>query len=128
MTLVIIHSTTSKYYNSNQLVVGKLKDKTAGVAIEEFVGLKQKIYSYLVDDISEHKKAKGINKNVIATISHDEYKDVLLSLKFLTHSINRIQSKDHKIWTYEINKIFSLAFDNKIYIKNSRHGGLALGY
>ena len=29
----------SKYYNnSNKLVVGKMKDETAGVAIEEFVG------------------------------------------------------------------------------------------
>ena len=34
-------STKSKYYNnSNKLVVGKMKDETAGVAIKEFVGLK----------------------------------------------------------------------------------------
>ena len=31
------YSTKSKYYNSNKLVVGKMKDETAGVAIEEFV-------------------------------------------------------------------------------------------
>ena len=50
------YSTKSKYFdNSNKLVVGKMKDETAGVAIEEFVGLKQKIYSYLVDDNSEQK-------------------------------------------------------------------------
>ena len=69
----------SKYYdNSNKLVLGKMKDETAGVASEEFVGLKPKMYSYLVDDNSEHKKVKGINKNVIATISHNEYKYTLL--------------------------------------------------
>ena len=35
------YSTKSKYYdNSNKLVVGKMKDETAGVAIEEFGGLK----------------------------------------------------------------------------------------
>ena len=40
----------SKYYdNLNKLVVGKMKDETAGVAIEEFVWLKPKIYLYLVD-------------------------------------------------------------------------------
>ena len=50
------YSTKSKYYdNSNKLVFGKMKDETAGVAIEEIVGLKPKIYSYLVDDNSEHK-------------------------------------------------------------------------
>ena len=53
------YSTKSKYYdNSNKLVVGKMKDETAGVAIEEFVGLKPKMYLYLVDDNSEHKKSK----------------------------------------------------------------------
>ena len=52
---------------------------------------------YLVDDNSEHKKAKGVNENVVATISHNEYKDVLLNKKCLIHSMNRIQSKDH--WT-----------------------------
>ena len=52
------YSTKSKYYdNSNKLVVGKMKDKTAGVAIEEFVGLKPKIYLCLVNDNSEHEKA-----------------------------------------------------------------------
>ena len=35
------YSTKSKYYdNSNNLVIGKIKDETAGVAIEEFVRLK----------------------------------------------------------------------------------------
>ena len=70
----------SKYYdNSNKLVAGKMKDETASVAIEEFVGLKPKMYSSLVDDNSKHKKAKGVNKNVVTTISHNEYKDVLLN-------------------------------------------------
>ena len=40
-----------------------------------------------------------IHKNVVATISHNEYKDVLLNKKCLRHSMNRIQCKDHKIAT-----------------------------
>ena len=57
------YSTKSTFYgNSNKLGVGKMKDETAGIVTEEFVGLKQKMFSYLVDDSSEHKKAKGINK------------------------------------------------------------------
>ena len=44
-----------------------MKNKTAGIAIKEFVGLKAKIYSFLVDDSSEGKKAKGVNKNVAIT-------------------------------------------------------------
>ena len=45
--------------------------------MKEFFGLKPEMYCFFVDDSSEHKKAKGVNKNVIATISHNEYKDVL---------------------------------------------------
>ena len=104
-----------------------MTDETAGVATEEIVGLKPKIYSYLVDDNSEHEKAKGVNKNV-ATISHYEYKDVLLNKECLRHSMNRIQSKDHRIGTYEINKISLSCSDDQIYIQNNGCDGLALGY
>ena len=55
------YSTKSKYYdNSNKLVIGKMKDESGDVAIEEFVGLKPKMYSVLVDN-SENKKAKSVN-------------------------------------------------------------------
>ena len=47
------YSTKSKYYhNSNKLVAGKMKDETPGVAIEEFVGLKAKMYLYLMIIVS----------------------------------------------------------------------------
>ena len=70
-----------------------MKYETAGVVIEEFVQLKPKMCSYLEDDNSEHEKAKGVNRNVIAAISHNEFKDVLLNKKCLRHSMNRIESK-----------------------------------
>ena len=34
--------------------------------MKEFVGLRAKIYAYLMDDESEHKKAKGTKKCVIS--------------------------------------------------------------
>ena len=105
-----------------------MKDETAGVSIEEFVGLKTKIYLYLVDDNSENKIATGLNINIVAAIHHNEHNDVLLNKKCLRHSMNRIQSKDHKIGTYKINKISLSCFDDKIYIQSSGCDGLALGY
>ena len=120
--------TKSKYYDDlKKLVIGKMKDETEGVAIEEFVGLKPKIYSFLVDN-SEHKKVKGVNRNVVAAISHNEYIYVLLNNKCIRRTMNRIQSKDHRIGTYEINKISLSYFDDKIYIQNNGYDGLALGY
>ena len=86
----INYSTESKYYDgSNKLVIGKMKDETKGVVIEESVRLKPNIYLFLVDDNRKHKKAKGVNRNVVATLSHNEYIDILLNNKCLRHS-NRI--------------------------------------
>ena len=80
-----IRSTKSKYYsNSNKLPIGKTKDETADIAIKEFVRLKPKTYSFLVEN-SEHKKAKDANRNVVATISHNKYKDVLMNNKYIRH-------------------------------------------
>ena len=51
--------TKSKCYDDSiKLVIAKMKDETGGVAIEEFVGLKPNMYSYLVKNNSEHKKQK----------------------------------------------------------------------
>ena len=37
------------------------------------------MHLFLVGDSSEHKKAKSANRNVVATKSHGEYKDILLN-------------------------------------------------
>ena len=63
------YSTKSKYCDdSNKSVIGKIEDKTQSAAIEEFVGLKPKTYSFLVDN-NKYKKVKGVNI-IVATISH----------------------------------------------------------
>ena len=85
-------STNSKQYdNSDKLVIGKTKDETEGVAIQEFVGLKLKIHSSL-KTIVNIKKNKSVNKNVTATISHIEYKNIMLNNKSIRicPSMNRI--------------------------------------
>ena len=86
------------------------------------------MYSFLVEDSSEHKKANDVSKNVVPTISHDEYKDVLLNERCLRLLMNRIQSKYHRIGTYEINKMSLSCLDDKIYIQNNGNDGLANGY
>ena len=85
------YSTKSKYYDSlNELVTRKMKDESGGVPIEEFVGLKPKMYSFLVDDNSLNKKAKGVkcccNNICVATISHNKYKDLLMNNKCLRNT------------------------------------------
>ena len=53
-----------------------MKDETESVSVKEFAGLRPKMYSFLLEN-NEHKKLKGVNKNVVTTISHNEYKGVL---------------------------------------------------
>ena len=48
-----------------------MKDETGGVAIEEYLGLKPTMYSFLVDN-SKYKKTKDVNKDFIAIISHSK--------------------------------------------------------
>ena len=104
-----------------------MKDETGGVPIEEFVGLKC-IHSFLfIVHNSERTKAKGVNRNIAATISHNEQKSVLWKNKRIRHSRSRIQSKNHRIETYEINKILLSYFDDKKYIQKNGYEGLVLG-
>ena len=42
-----------------------MKDELSGRIMTKFVGLRAKPYSYLIDDNSEDKKAKGTKKCVI---------------------------------------------------------------
>ena len=42
-----------------------MKDKSGGKIMTKFVELRAKTYSYLMDDSSEDKKAKGTKKCVI---------------------------------------------------------------
>ena len=69
-----------------------------------------------------------MKRNVVAAITHIKSKDVLLNSKCLSRSLNRIQSKDHKIGLFEVNKILLLCFVDKIYFQNNGYDTLALGY
>ena len=96
-----------------KITIEKMKDETGSAAIEDFVRSKPKMYSILVEDNSEYKKAKGLKWNVASTISHKKYKDVLLNNKCITHSMNRIQNKVYRIGTFEITKFHCLALMTK---------------
>ena len=94
------------YNNSNNLVVGKMRDETCGVPIKGFVGLKSKIYTLITEEKHESKKAKDINKNVIDDeLKYEDYKNVLFNKSYMRNEMNRIQYKDHNIGSYRTHKI-----------------------
>ena len=96
------YSKDSKIFDeTNKKVIGKMKDEFGGVIVDEFVGLKSKMYSIKKIDGKEYNTAKGVS---IVT-EFDKFKDFLFNKKIIRHKMKRIQSKKHKLETYEIDKI-----------------------
>ena len=60
-------------------------------------------------DGNEYNTAKAVS---IAT-EFDKFKNVLFNEKIIRQKMKRIQSKKHKLGTYEIDKISLSCFDNK---------------
>ena len=47
---------------------------------------------------------------LLKNINHEEYNDVLFDKKVVRHNLKRIQSKSHKIETYDVSKNFFVLF------------------
>ena len=119
------YSKYSIYFDdTNKKVLGRMKDEFNGIKIDEFVGLKSKMYSLLAKDDKEVNKAKGIN----VKLKHDTYVDVLLGKKVVRHKMKRILSEKHHIGTYIINKTTLSCFDDKRYILDDGINSLAYGH
>ena len=80
------HPKTSCFYDpQNNKVVGKMKDEGKGQPILEFVGLRPKIYSFLVAtlneigaiDVSCKHRCKGIARAASELLKHEDYKKQL---------------------------------------------------
>src|SRR4051812_6623307 len=79
---------------TNKKVIGKMKPEYVNYIIEEFIGLRSKMYSVMFEKIEskcaicdkpkcmfenghEEKKAKGIVKSVVKNIKYEMYKNIL---------------------------------------------------
>ena len=96
-----------------------MKDEMGGVPIAEFVGLRAKLYSVLLRNSKEMKKAKGVNKVVVKhEIKHSKYLDSLQNETIYTYQMKAIRSSKHKIYTIEQSKKSLAPYDNKQYLMN----------
>ena len=70
-----------------------MKDELGGKIMKEFVGLRAKTYSYLIDDSSKYKKAKGTQKCIIKR--KPKFKDFknCLETAQLENKINHLAKK-----------------------------------
>ena len=80
----------------------------------EFVPLRAKTYVYLMDDDSEHKKAKGTKKCVIKRkLMFKNYADCFFYVETILQSQQRFKSNYHNVYTEQINKIAFSSNDDK---------------
>ncbi|XP_065667615.1 uncharacterized protein LOC136087916 [Hydra vulgaris] len=112
----------------NKKVIGMFKDESGRAQIEEFVGLRSKLYSYKVHG-EEKKKCKGVRKNVVKNyITHEDYKNCLLNKMEHIRRMNVIKSYKNEIYTEEINKVALSAEDDKRVILEDGIHTLAYGH
>ena len=115
--------------SENKKVVGKFKDKTRGIPISEFIGLRSKMYSIKLDDGSDKKTAKGIVRNVIKNnLKHENYKRILETSDRMNSNMKMIRSFDHSIHTVNVTKVSLSAYDDKRYILNDGVSSYAYGH
>ena len=91
----------------NKKIPEMMKDEAGGKIIEEFVGLRTKLYSYKMFEGIEEKKCKGIKKSVIK---------------------KNISYEDYEIFYETVNKIALSADDDKRIIMEDKISTLAHGH
>ena len=121
------------YSAANKMVIGKMKDEAAGKIMVEVVGLRAKMYSFQIYDpasgrMKETKKAKGIQKAAMQTVSHEMYLHQLRNAEENRVSVRRIGQVMHTVFTFENQKRALCAFDDKRYLLEDRIDTLAHGH
>ena len=73
-------------------IPGLFKDELGGKIMKEFVAPRAKTYAYLMEDDSEHKKAKGTKKFVIKReLMFKNYNNCVLNDKMILKNSKRLE-------------------------------------
>ena len=93
------------YSAANKAKLGCFKDEAAGKQIEEMILLRPKMYSmkYLGQEAGI-KRAKGISRHLVASTSHDTYREAFLSQQETNYDMTILRSTLHTIQTVTFRK------------------------
>lgn len=109
------------FSNVHKKTPGFFKSEVGALNILEFVGLRSKMYSFVLAEnngsLTENKVAKGVKKSVISRdLHHSDYKKCLFAVKQYENSFTHIRAKSHKVATTEQRKITLSSFDDKRFL------------
>ena len=102
------------YSVSNKAKLGCFKDESAGKLIEEMILLRPKMYSikYLGQETGI-RRAKGISRHLVASTSHDMYRETFLSHRETNYQMTILSSKLHTVQTVTFRKRGLSAWEDK---------------
>ena len=100
--------------SKNKKVIGFFKDELGGNIVKVFFGVRAKAWAYLMDDDSEHKRAKETKKYIIKKdLMVKNYEDCLFNIKIILKSQQVFRSDCHNVYTVKIIKIALSSNDDK---------------
>ena len=84
------------------------------------------MYSLIdLDGKESKKKTKGVNRIVVRDLRHKKYVNILFDKGVMRRKMKRIQSKLHRMGTYDVYKVSLSCFEDKKYILDDDINGLA---
>ena len=118
------------YSEKNKKIPGKMKDEQNGQIIEEFVGLRAKMYAIkMADSGKEIKKAKGVPKMIVKKdLGFQQYKEALLNRKTTESEFAAIRSQGHQLRLLELRKKALCPGDDKRWIREDGVHTYAYGH
>lgn len=114
----------------NKKKPGFFKDELNGRIMSRFAAARAKMYSYELDEseFETVKKAKGVKKYVLNSVSFSDYADCVLNKSTITKTQNSFQCKKHCMFSVKQKKIILSAFDDKRYILENNIDTLPWGH
>ena len=118
------------YSPRNAKVVGMMKDECAGDYVQEFVGLRSKMYSLLTCNPTHLKMtAKGVKRGFVQkNVKHAMYKKTLFNRACTYANFVNFRSRSHKIESVQIHRTCLSAYDDKRYVLQDGISTLAYGH
>ena len=100
-------------------VLGRLKSETKDSEIQEFVALKAKQYSFIVNNKNTMKNKGLLGVVAKSRLCHENFLDSLLNATTMSVKFKSIQSHQHQVGIDLNEKIAVTCYDDKRYYLNA---------